>query len=134
MASVKEHFSKGIGYIKYDIKNLQEQRAELVEFIGYHDKLNTFTAYKRIAQAQADIESIDADIWDLKEQLAFYKDYFNYTQADIDKIPPATEESLQADWKRIEKERDDDTWTQEDHDKLMQKVHELDVSLGRIAT
>ena len=132
MASVKEHFSKGIGYIKYEIESLRSQRAELMEFINYHKEVNNYIAKIRVSKAQCDIESIDMDIYELKQQLKFYKEYFNYTEEELDAIKPATTESIKADWKRIKKESMDTSWTQADHDALMQRVHDLDVSLGRI--
>lgn len=132
MASVKNSFKNGIGYIKYEINRLQEQKAELQEFIGYHEGKQTKIAQIRVCRAKADIESINSDLYDLKQELLFYKDYFRYSQAEIDNIKPATEQSLASDWQQIIKERDNDDWTQADHDALMQRVYELDLSLGRI--
>ena len=132
MASVKNSFSNGIGYIKYEINQLKEQKAELQEFIGYHEGNNTSIAKIRVFRAKEDIESIDCDIYDLNQELLFYKDYFRYSQEEIDNIKPATEQSRERDWKQILKERDTDDWTQADHDALMQRVHEYDLSLGRI--
>ena len=132
MASVKNSFSNGIGYIKYEINQLKEQKAELQEFIGYHEGNNTSIAKIRVFRAKADIESIDCDIYDLNQELLFYKDYFRYSQEEIDNIKPATEQSLEKYWKQIIKERDTDDWTQADHDALMQRVYEYDLSLGRI--
>lgn len=132
MASVKQHFSKGIGYIKYEIQQLQEQKEELQEFIGYLVNNNKKAVRVRLYKAKADIEKIDSDLYDLKQELLFYKDYFRYSQAELDEIMPATEQSLEKDWEQIRKEQNDDTWTQADHDALMQRVRELDISLGRI--
>lgn len=132
MASVKQHFSKGIGYIKYEIQRLQEQKAELQEFIGYLVNNNKKVVRIRLCRAKADIERIDSDLYELRQELLFYKDYFRYKQAELDEIMPATAESIEKDWEQILKERDDDTWTQADHDALMQRVRELDISLGRI--
>ena len=132
MASVKNSFSNGIGYIKYEINQLKEQKAELQEFIGYHEGNNTSIAKIRVFRAKEDIESIDGDIYDLNQELLFYKDYFRYSQEEIDNIKPATKQSIEKDWKQILKEKDDETWTQADHDALMQRVHEYDLSLGRI--
>ena len=72
MASVKNSFSNGIGYIKYEINQLEEQKAELQEFIGYHEGNNTSIAKIRVFRAKADIESIDRDIYDLHQELLFY--------------------------------------------------------------
>lgn len=132
MASVKQHFSKGLGYIKFDIQQLQEERAELIEFIGYHKDIDTYIARVRVAKAKADLERVEIGLNDLNNELLFYKDYFNYTQDDIDNAPTPTQEQVNDDWQRILAEKDDDTWTQADHDALMQRVHDLDVSLGRI--
>lgn len=132
MASVKEHFSKGIGYIKYEISKLSEQKAELQEFIGYHKGLDTYIARVRVSRATADIERINSDMYDLKQELLFYKDYFRYTQAELDAIPQATAESIKKDWVQIEKEKNDDKWTQADHDALMQRVREYDIAHGRL--
>lgn len=132
MASVKQHFSKGLGYIKFDIQQLQEERAELIEFIGYHKDMDTYIARVRVAKAKADLERVEIGLNDLNNELLFYKDYFNYTQDDIDNAPIPTQEQVNDDWQRILAEKDDDTWTQADHDALMQRVHDLDVSLGRI--
>ena len=132
MATVKNSFSNGIGYIKYEINQLKEQKAELQEFIGYHEGNNTSIAKIRVFRAKEDIESIDGDIYDLNQELLFYKDYFRYSQEEIDNIKPATKQSIEKDWKQILKEKDDETWTQADHDALMQRVHEYDLSLGRI--
>lgn len=132
MASVKQHFSKGLGYIKYDIAKLQEEKAELIEFIGYHKGMDTYTARIRVAKALASLERVEIGLNDLNNELLFYKDFFNYSQADIDNAPTPTTEQVNADWEQILKEKNDDTWTQADHDALMQRVYELDVALGRI--
>ena len=133
MASCKEHFSKGIGYIKYDIQKLTEQKDELVEFIGYHEKAKqSMTVKIRVSRAKADLESIEFGLKDLNQELKFYKEYFNYTDNELDAIPPATSESLAQDWEVIEKERNDKRWTKQQHNALMKRVHKLDMSLGRI--
>lgn len=132
MASVKDSFAKGIGYIKYDMQQLKEQRAELLEFIEYQEKITTLSARIRIAKARTEIENIDSDLSDLRAELAFYKDYFRYTKAEIEAIPMATEDSIKKDWLQTLKEKDDKSWTEQDSQAVFERARELDRQLGRI--
>lgn len=123
MSSVKDSFSKGIGYIKRDLNILTGMRDDIKEFLRYYNELPDLPQYRvRIAKEQNRLDKIQEGIFEVKQELAFYKDYFRYSQAEIDAIPPATDESIARDLAMQEKELKNNTWTDEDTRKVFEKA------------
>jgi hypothetical protein len=123
MSSVKDSFSKGIGYIKRDLEILKEMKEEIQEFLGYYNTLPDLPQYRvRIAKEQERLNKINDGIFEVKQELTFYKDYFRYTQTEIDAIPAATEESIARDLKIQEQELKQNTWTDEDTKRVFAKA------------
>lgn len=125
MSSVKKNFSKAIGYIKRDLQLVRNESSEIKEFLSYYTNC-TPQEYRRRQQR---IDHEEYRLLRLKgiekrllEEMLFYKDYFSYTQAEIDAIPTATEESIKRDAILIEQERRDCTWTEEDTKRVFRKA------------
>ena len=133
MASVKDSFGKAFGYILSEIRDLKRQRAELREYISYFKGKKTYIAIREISRKSEAIEQINEEIKTKKNEIRFYVEYFKYTKEDMKKyLRYPSKAELQADWQAIQKEQSDDTWTSKDHEQLMKRVRELDISLGRI--
>ena len=124
MSSVKKNFAKAIGYIKRDMYLLQDEKNEIEEFLGYYadDGIDTRIKRLRVAKESTRLTKIDKGLKKLQEELSFYKEYFRYSQNEIDAIPMATEESIQKDYEMIQQELKDNTWTEEDTKRVLAKA------------
>lgn len=124
MSSVKKNFAKAIGYIKRDMYLLQDEKNEIEEFLGYYadDSIDTRIKRRRVAKESTRLAKIDRGLKKLQEELSFYKEYFRYSQNEIDAIPMATEESIQKDYEMIQQELKDNTWTEEDTKRVLAKA------------
>ena len=124
MSSVKKNFAKAIGYIKRDMYLLQDEKNEIEEFLGYYadDSISTRIKRLRVAKESTRLAKINRGLKKLQEELSFYKEYFRYSQNEIDAIPMATEESIQKDYEMIQQELKDNTWTEEDTKRVLAKA------------
>lgn len=125
MSSVKKNFSKAIGYIKRDLQLVRNESSEIKEFLSYYTNC-TPQEYRRrqqrISHEEYRLLRLKGVEKRLLEEMLFYKDYFKYTQAEIDAIPTATEESIKRDAILIEQEKRDCTWTEEDTKRVFRKA------------
>lgn len=123
MSSVKKNFAKAIGYIKRDIEIAMEEKNEIEEFIGYYTSApQSLSKRQRVNKEYARLVALNNDLRNLHREILFYKEYFRYTQAEIDAIPVATEESIRRDELMIQKERTDTSWTVEDTRRVYKKA------------
>lgn len=123
MSSVKKNFAKAIGYIKRDIEIAMEEKNEIEEFIGYYTSApQSLSKRQRVNKEYARLVALNNELRTLRGEILFYKEYFRYTQAEIDAIPVATEESIRRDELMIQKERTDTSWTVEDTRRVYKKA------------
>lgn len=123
MSSVKECFSKGIGYIKMEIDIFEDEHNELTEYLGHHKNVPlTPTLRARLNKEKNRLDVVERKLTHLYKELAYYKSYFRYTDEEIDAIPPATEESLKRDEQIELLELKHNTWTIDDTRRVLKKA------------
>ena len=125
MSSVKKNFSKAIGYIKYEMSLVQNEQEEIKEFLSYYTVCTPQELSRRrqrIGHEEYRLSKLKGIEKKLKEELLFYKEYFRYTQQEIDAIPKATKESIERDAIMMEQERRDCSWTEEDTKRVFRKA------------
>ena len=123
MSSVKECFSKGIGYIKREINICQEECNEITEFLGYYEGVQKTPVIRaRINKELKRLKVIKEQLLHLQKELAYYKTYFRYTDAEIKAIPAATEESIKRDEQIELLEMKHNTWTIDDTRRVFAKA------------
>lgn len=123
MSSVKECFSKGIGYIKLEINTYEDEKNELIEFLGYHTTPpRNPLVRERIKKEKDRLDTVERKLKHLYIELEYYKNYFRYTQAEINAIPAATEESIKRDEQIELLEMKHNTWTIDDTRRVFAKA------------
>lgn len=125
MSSVKKNFAKGIGYIKRELNLVRDEAKEVEEFLSYYTDCGVYQLTKRrhrICKERHRLVNLREQEMHLLDELEFYKEYFNYTDDEIQKIPAATEASLRRDAKLIERERLDTSWTKADTLRVLTKA------------
>lgn len=101
MAGIKDDFIKTISYIKRDIADAEDEIRETREALGY---LHNYPLHLK-ARYQARINKYNKEIIKQENLLAKYKrelkDFIkdtNFNRVEAEKIMPATDEQLKADY------------------------------------
>ena len=136
MASTKEIFAKGLCYM---LREEQDLLQEYTSGLNYYKIIakkygnSDVRARKRLLKIQGELEQIKLQLDNVRKDYDKYLKEYSYTQEDLEKynIHPSTDEELEQDYINDLKEVDyNKSYTKENHDTLVSKVHEFNLLNG----
>lgn len=136
MASTKEIFAKGLCYM---LREEQDLLQEYTSGLNYYKIIakkygnSDVRARKRLLKIQGELEQIKLQLDNVRKDYDKYLKEYSYTEEDLEKynIHPSTDEELEQDYINDLKEVDyNKSYTKENHDTLVSKVHEFNLLNG----
>ena len=136
MASTKEIFAKGLCYM---LREEQDLLQEYTSGLNYYKIIakkygnSDVRARKKLLKIQGELEQIKLQLDNVRKDYDKYLKEYSYTEEDLEKynIHPSTDEELEQDYINDLKEVDyNKSYTKENHDTLVSKVHEFKLLNG----
>lgn len=136
MASTKEIFAKGLCYM---LREEQDLLQEYTSGLNYYKIIakkygnSDVRARKKLLKIQGELEQIKLQLDNVRKDYDKYLKEYSYTEEDLEKynIHPSTDEELEQDYINDLKEVDyNKSYTKENHDTLVSKVHEFNLLNG----
>lgn len=103
MTTAKEEFNKTISYIKRDIQDTEQDIKNIEHALSFY---NSRSVMRRVQQQKIIREyARELDIYRnklavYKRELKDFREYINYSKAEVERIAPATDQELELDLKR----------------------------------
>ena len=136
MASTKEIFAKGLCYMLREEQDLLQEYTSGIRYYKVIAKKygnNNVSARKKLLKIQGELEQIKLQLDNVRKDYDKYIKEYSYTEEDLEKynIHPSTDEELEQDYINDMKEVDyNKSYTKENHDILVSKVHEFNLLNG----
>ena len=136
MASTKEIFAKGLCYMLREEQDLLQEYQSGIRYYKVIAKKygnNNVSARKKLLKIQGELEQIKLQLDNVRKDYDKYSKEYSDTEEDLEKynIHPSTDEELEQDYINDMKEVDyNKSYTKENHDILVSKVHEFNLLNG----